>query len=81
MDVLGLAMILRFNKLDGGIKIRDCHSILFANRLKGNYTTHIKPSFNGFLLTHLSSVKKTKYYLAKKKGKLPAHFKRWKFYL
>ena len=37
-----------------------------------------KPSFNGFL-NHLSSVGKKEYYLAKKKGKLPAHFKKWRF--
>ena len=36
------------------------------------------PVFTAFV-SHLNIIKETEYYLAKKKGKLPSHFKKWSF--
>ena len=36
------------------------------------------PSFDAFK-SYMKSQKDTEYYIAKKKGKLPIHFKKWRF--
>ena len=39
---------------------------------------NVKPNFNAFKL-YTKTQKETEYHLAKKRGKLPIHFKKWKF--